>query len=227
MFVRQRHLPAGLLMGLCTAVLAAATWAAARAIPAVETPLQVATTLDSIVQPRFQANAGRFGIDRVIVDGHDDVYDLDTNTVADRSKLNRVKQSRRPFIIAFLHCTHKPGHSVGVENQRSFDGTFTPSVDVLAAGTETEDGTNRLYDWGEAHLGRLTIPHLPRLRRGLNVKTESSNWLVAMRPVRATRDSCLGCHEGAKRNDTLGVMVYAVDKNVNHRPIKSLQAGFR
>ena len=41
-----------------------------------ETPQQVADTLDSIVQPRFQQNAGRFGVDRVLLEGHDNAYGL-------------------------------------------------------------------------------------------------------------------------------------------------------
>ena len=52
------------------------------------------------------------------------------------------------------------------------------------------------------------------------------NWRLVLRPVLASRDSCLGCHAGAKRGDTLGVMVYAVDKAVLHAPIQSFNDGY-
>jgi len=40
------------------------------------------------------------------------------------------------------------------------------------------------------------------------------DWLVVMRPIRATKPSCLGCHAGAKPGDTLGAMVYTVQKSL-------------
>ena len=47
-------------------------------------PQQVAETLDSIVQPRFQQNAGRFGPDRVVhIVGHGRVEWIDPSTPAE------------------------------------------------------------------------------------------------------------------------------------------------
>ena len=99
-------------------------------------------------------------------------------------------------------------------------------MDVLAAGTKTEAGTEKLYQWGSDNLGKVTLPLLPLLRKGEREDVNFGNWLVALRPVRAEQDSCLGCHAGAKRGDTLGVMVYAVDKNANSARTKAIQAGF-
>jgi hypothetical protein len=214
----------GLLAGGCTVLLTAAGWAASQGRPTVQTPRQVADTLDRIVQPRFQANAGRFGIDRVIIAGHDNIYDLDITTRADRSRLRLIKQARHPFVMAFLHCVHKPGQNVGAEHPEPLDTNFTPYVDILASGTKTQSGNDRLDDWGRTHLAQLTVPHLAQLKAGSVVDAENGNWVIAMRPVRAQHSACLGCHAGAKRGDTLGVMVYAVDKNVNQDPLKSIQA---
>ena len=73
-------------------------------------------------------------------------------------------------------------------------------------------------DWADKNLTRVVLPSLPALRRGQGQTVDYQNWLVVMRPVRATHASCLGCHaRRAKRGDTLGVMVYAVDKNRQDR----------
>ncbi len=209
----------------CTLLLLSATWLAASGAPGPQTPEQVADHLDRIVQPRFQQNAGRFGIDRVLVGGHDDVYGLDVTTARERANLRLAKQARRPFVVAFLHCVHKPGQPVGAKAIEPLDKDFKPYVTVLAAATKTQAGTEKLYDWGAAHLERVTVPLVPQLRRGENLEAQEGNWQIVMRPVRALRASCIGCHAGAKRGDTLGVMVYAVDRNVKQAPIKALRAG--
>lgn len=216
---------ATLLIVACTVGLVGAAWTAARSTPNADTPRQVAQTLDRMVQPRFRENAGQFGMDRVIIGGHDDIYELNAKSAADRSRLRRVKNARRPFVLAFLHCVHKPGKSAGAKRTEPFDKNFTPWLSVLAVGTKTKAGVEKLHDWGDKSLPGLTLPHLTSLKRGGEAETERGNWLVVMRPVRASRDSCLNCHAGAKRGDTLGVMVYAIDKNTNQAPLQTLQAG--
>lgn len=61
-----------------------------------------------------------------------------------------------------------------------------------------------------AALEKAAIVALPRLRRGEKANLTVNSWFVALRPVRAAKESCLSCHTGAKRGDTLGVLVYAV-----------------
>ena len=51
---------------------------------------------------------------------------------------------------------------------------------------------------------------LPRLRQGQNVDASVGEYILALRPVQAKQGDCLGCHAGARLNDTLGVMVYAI-----------------
>lgn len=225
---RSRFRPTPICLALVsTGLLVAAGMGALRSQPAAPapaklgSPLQAADDLDGIVQPRFQEDAGEFGVDRVVIGGHDDVYELNARSGADRSRLRRVKDARRPFVLAFLHCAHKPGKNVGSKRTDTLGKDFTPYLDVLAVGTKTQAGADKLHDWGETHLEGLTKPSLAQLKRGADAETTSGNWLVLMRPVRAARDSCLGCHAG----DTLGVMVYAVDKNTNRAPLRTIQAG--
>ena len=61
-------------------------------------------------------------------------------------------------------------------------------------------------------MGRIAQNALPKLMKGQGVEQETADWLTVMRPVRATKASCLHCHTGAKQGDTLGVMTYVVSK---------------
>ncbi len=189
-----------------------------------DTPQQVADTLDSIVQPRFQQNAGRFGVDRIAFAGHDNVYGLTSQTSAERRKFRQVNAAHRPYVIAFLHCAHKPGEDL-ITHTRDKQGTFTPSLQTLAAVTATEPGTEKLMAWSDATLSKAVLPSLPVLRQGVGVDRDFGNWQVVLRPVRALRSSCLACHAGVKRGDTLGVMVYAVDKDRIKADVKSFNDG--
>ena len=189
----------------------------------VETPQQVADTLDSIVQPRFQQNAGRFGVDRVLLEGHDNAYGLAAENTVERRKFRQVNGSHRPYVVAFLHCAHKPGQYL--HSKERGDAGTNPYVQVLATATATQDGSGRLWDWGDTHLSGVARPALTELRQGNEVDKDLGNWCVVMRPVRAWQNSCLGCHAGAKRGDTLGVMIYAVDKAIIHAPIRSFDEG--
>ena len=188
-----------------------------------QTPQQVADTLDSIIQPRFQRNAGRFGVDRVLLAGHDTTYGLAAENRGERRKFHQVNAAHRPYMIAFLHCAHKPGQYV--HSQERGDGEAVPYVEMLAAETATEDGVGNLWGWGDTHLDDVVTPELTALRQGTGVDKDYGNWCVVMRPVRALYPACLSCHAGAKPGDTLGVMVYAVDKNTIHLPLKSSMVG--
>lgn len=51
---------------------------------------------------------------------------------------------------------------------------------------------------------------LPALNQGKSVEVANGDWHLFLRPVKATKESCVSCHSGAKVGDTLGVMLYAV-----------------
>lgn len=105
-----------------------------------ETPQQVADTLDSIVQPRFQQNAGRFGVDRIVFAGHDNIYSLSGMTASEKRRFRRVNAAHRPYVIAFLHCAHKPGRDL-VSKTRDKEEAGAPSLQTLAAATATDTGS--------------------------------------------------------------------------------------
>ncbi len=197
---------------------------ASPALASTETPQQVADTLDSIVQPRFQQNAGRFGVDRILFKGHDNIYSLTGMTASEKRRFRQVNAAHRPYVIAFLHCAHKPGHDL-LDKRHESEELPNAFLQSLAAATATDAGLEKLWDWSGARLEKAVLPDLPRLRQGTGMDQDFGNWRLVLRPVRASRASCLGCHAGAKRGDTLGVMVYAVDKAVIHAPIRSFQDG--
>jgi len=51
---------------------------------------------------------------------------------------------------------------------------------------------------------------MPSLQQGHEFLKTTEGWTLLLSPISASKDSCLTCHVGAKRGDTLGVMAYAV-----------------
>ncbi len=219
----MKRLNRSILAAICLAT-GAAPLLLALALPAAvsrdtpapaQTPQQVAETLDSIVQPRFQQNAGRFGVDRIVqVEGHAPVSWVDPNSPFERRQFAAVQASHRSYVLAFLHCRHKPGAHVDPPAPADpLPSDFKPSVDALLTVGGTQAGADRAFHWANKALEPLVLPYLDPLKHGHPVQTDYENWVVVMRPVRALHSSCLTCHAGAQRGDTLGIMVYAVDKN--------------
>ncbi len=176
----------------------------------------MADALDSIVQPRFQQNAGRFGEDRVThgLDGHQGIEWIDPDSRFEKRQFAGVKASHRSYVIAFLHCRHKPGAHIDPPTKpEPLGDDFKPSTDALIAVGGTQTGADRNFEWANRALQPLVLPHLNQLKQGQPAQTEYENWVVVMRPVRAEHRACLSCHAGTKRGDTLGIMIYAVDKN--------------
>lgn len=205
---------------------------------------QVADALDKIVQPRFQdVTAGQFGMGRLIpvVRGHQGVGFLGNfraSTPAEAALLASADAPRRPYLMGFLHCAHVPGKAVDAPPVLTapglpFEGapnplppslpkpylaallfrTFAPAPDRndIVARKEADAAAEAKY----ALIQKTATEALPALLQGKAQEKTAQGWLVVMRPVRASQDSCLSCHTGAKRGDTLGVMVYAVGSTVN------------
>ena len=73
---------------------------------------------------------------------------------------------------------------------------------------------------------KTAIAATPKLIRGQSIEVPQGEWTLFLRPVKAAKASCVSCHAGAKRGDTLGVMLYAVT-NAPRKALKSpsVQAG--
>ncbi len=185
------------------------------------TPQQVADALDKIAQPRFQdVTAGRFGVSRMMpaANGHEALGSSGSfraNTPTEAALLARADAFRRTYLIAFLHCRHVPG--VRPQAPLVLGGPAAPNVRPRMSMIFGKQPPNAVA----AHFSGKTIPEiqeaalsaLPAAMKGRAAQTSAGEWALFLRPVAASKDACLGCHSGAKRGDTLGVMVYAVSKN--------------
>lgn len=56
-----------------------------------------------------------------------------------------------------------------------------------------------------------SLSALPQLKNNAEATASSGVWSITLRPVRATKQSCVGCHHGSKQGATLGVLMYAVN----------------
>ena len=177
-------------------------------------PQQVAETLDSISQPRFQQNAGRFGMSRDIeFDGHENVRWVDATNHFEKRRFAAINASHRSYVLAFLHLRHKPGAHIDPPLKPQPLEDFEPVVQTLMTVGGTQKGADNMFDWAGKALPPVVLPHVNQLKQGQPAQADYENWVIVMRPVRALHESCITCHVGTRRGDTLGVMVYAVDKS--------------
>jgi len=194
--------------------------------PTPGTPRQVAEALDKIVQPRFQdVTTGQFGMMRLIpvASGHPAVGfygGFRTSTPAEAALLAAADAPHRPYIMAFLHCAHVPGRpgAYPISLQRPFLAPIASRAFALPQGPEHVQAS---MERDSALIQKTATDALPALRKGRPQEKTVGEWLVVMRPVRASTATCLGCHSGAKRGDTLGVMVYAV----RNKPVRTISKG--
>jgi hypothetical protein len=75
-----------------------------------------------------------------------------------------------------------------------------------------EKPTPAPFEIGQKEWQEACLAELPRLSKGQKVDKQAGDWLLAMRPIRAEQKACLNCHTQSKVGDTLGVMVYAVNR---------------
>ena len=195
-------------------------------------PRHVADQLDAIIQPRFQDDrAGVFGTGRIVpmVRGHIAVNGFQPATPTETFLWKQVVGERRPYHVGFLHCAHVPGKYEGSPLLTPFPAatplprfvTPKPYVSELlwhsfpsAAPNWNDPKVRSQREAEEQSLGNLlqqaAVEAMPALLKGQGQEKTVHGWLIVTRPVRASKDSCLTCHVGAHRGDTLGAMVYAV-----------------
>ncbi|MEO7717657.1 MAG: hypothetical protein ABIY70_15775 [Capsulimonas sp.] len=226
---RRHYFSAGaVLFTVCLAITVRTAPVEAAGAPAsLSTPLQVANALDKIVQPRFQVDAGQFGEDRIIseLDGHPRIDEIDAETKSERRRFRSLRAAGRSYVIGMIHIAHKPGSHIHTHDHGPMDKDFVPSADSLVSVNSTEKRAEKSYDWATTHLTKVVTPYLAAVKRGRPANVEYGGWLVALRPVRAEHDTCITCHVGAHRGDTLGVMTYAINKTKSDRPITAVWAG--
>jgi len=201
-----------------------------------DTPLKVALVLDCLIQPRFQDDMKNFGMSRMLptAGGHLVYGQLALPTQKDRDLFKTAESGHRDFLVGFVHCAHVPGQMKigglspsgsavppGRSGRSSFGGASPDDSTVrvtpvcnhlrnlyLTQGKTAEAENGKL----NAEMTKAAQKALPKLLKGQGAEQDSGDWLVVTRPVRAMKDSCLKCHEGAKLGDTLGALAYVVSK---------------
>ncbi len=198
---------------------------------------QLVTLIDGTLQPRFQQDAGVFGISRTygvdVIGGHQSVLSvLDVPEMATTPPANNLFTTDvgREYIIGFFRFAKKPGKYVSdVDGQPSITDKRTRPVYQELAWQRTRQQmqtqkpmTRKAGDMGDVlqhdmDQGRLQkavkavcLNALPDVRQGRPCDVTRSGYLIAIRPIKAAKASCLHCHAGAKLNDALGAMVYTV-----------------
>lgn len=209
-------------------------------------PLKVAETLNCLIQSRFEKiDMRRFGLSRIIStpSGHPSVA-LIAETPEEKKWLRIANAAQRDYTISFLHMvklTIDPERftrdNLRLVTYRSAlgDKPYLITVGYHVAETERPERSfskeearakyrrsqDRLHAMTglREQLNKLAVDVLPRLKKGEKMNTTLDGWLVAMRPVKASKAECLGCHTGVKMGDTLGAMVYAVSKRSKGGPV--------
>jgi hypothetical protein len=226
-FSHTIRVPAALIVLSGTLLILAAAKTPQRSQPAAkaDTPLKVADVLDRLIQPRFQRFDLGFGVTSrlVRVVGHNAVL-LRAETTEEKRLLADADAANRAYVIAFLHCVHVPatayrnvkGQTVKIPPSLGRGGD-RPALRYVAARESARErgGYYQVFNANAAEWQKATLKALPRLMKGEIVNAESGEWLLAMRPVKASRKECLNCHTNSKLGDTLGVMVYGVSKRLS------------
>jgi hypothetical protein len=167
-------------------------------------PLGVAETLDSIVQPRFyKFDDERFGVSRIAVPvrkGHP-LTRFSPENEEEKQRFISLFESKRDYMVMFYRTTAPP------PNSRPYLSTKEAEFRYVI-GTV---GQNQAFQKLKPEWYPMVQGQLHRLNRGIPIVRETADWLLAMRPVK-NNEQCVSCHVGSKPDDMLGIMVYAVHK---------------
>ncbi len=191
----------------------------------LKTAMQVAETLDSYVQPRFEILRDKnFGAFRITYKKHAGVVQLKVDSEKERELIANANATKREYVISLLHCALKPHPARSRDlkklqilyfNQQKV--SYDYDWDINTPQAEKMAGANK-FDL--EYLQEKAVENLPQLMKGREFRASDASWDYLMRPVLASKQACLNCHTGAKMGDTLGVMVYAVRKTTTSKSVK-------
>ena len=224
----MRHRTTVLFFGTVIGLAVAYYSAAGQGNATRQAPRCVADALDTLIQPRFQIDAGVFGMERIGVPGHDAIVFDNSDRTHFLAKLAAITHNTgRVATVGFLHCARKPGKYRPSDFSESppdvkqlilakpyYDMYYLLKNQVYYNGSDGAP-TEEAAAWtrqNKSAVEAACMRALPGLREGKQQTAQVGEMLVVMRPVRAFRASCIGCHSGARRGDTLGAMVYTISK---------------
>jgi hypothetical protein len=200
-------------------------------------PEEVVDRLDTLLQPRFLKRDGEFGISRIYIplNSHQftrregekvirtPLYALLPANADEKELIQAADSPGIPYVIGFLHSANtlgKPNDPVPANSRRYLmpDAQFeTLAMHTALPESSPVQDRQTLNMWKQENLkavNEVLKQSADKARKGEKVEAQAGDWLVMLRPVKASEAACLGCHGRAKAGDTLGVMAYAVRKPV-------------
>jgi hypothetical protein len=211
-----------------TALVGMLSWAQGQKTLKLSPAQELVNKMDANLQPHFQEDAGEFGVSRMagidVIGGHQHVANEVRRDMMRENKKKPVAPSvGRDYAVGFLRFTKPPGKYLKDVTRHSAVGEkpVRPTYQLLAfsdaenpdSRTVTPEEHQRRSEernqWAK-EIEALCVKSLAKVKQGKAVERQHKGWLVAVRPVKASKDSCLSCHAGAKRDEPLGAMVYTV-----------------
>jgi hypothetical protein len=185
-------------------------------------PDRITELLDALIQPRFQKDGGVFGMRRVVRSpGHEEVGALTDLSAWDKKQLAQLRALKHTYRVGMLRVKHPPGHyrkgqgpilgAQEASDPASPRGVHLPAFYPMI-GPEFADPDN-------SPISKTALAALPEMERKGTASGVTGRWKVTLRPVRATKQACVGCHRGSRLGETLGVLVYAVDTRSEQPPL--------
>ncbi len=176
--------------------------------------MQVAEALDSYVQPRFEIlRDATFGQFRLVTRKHAGIVQLKVDSLKEHQLIANINATKNDYVVNLLHCAAIPRYStLNVEPKLQMlyfnQEPLAPSTFMGSRRTSPEVAEE--HHFALASIEKKAKTALPTLMKGKEYRTQEAEWSVLMRPVVASKQECLSCHDSKKIGDTLGVMIYAV-----------------
>ena len=141
-------------------------------------------------------------------------------TEHDMEVLKAVRAQNRDYQVGFLHTTHVPGRQRFQMTAQGGARTAPQEARKIDTTLDTmyDSETNVASFWRKAprkdDVFEESLKAMPTLEQGKPAEVETKTRYVFLRPVTASKETCVKCHEGSKPGDCLGVMVYVVNKSL-------------
>ncbi len=220
----------GMVLGAGIVAVSAETMQQTASADRIETPLDVANRLDAVIQQRFISIKDMFGMSRIIkLAGHDSVRFF-PQTNEEKRSMGEIRAAGRTYVIGFQRVsravasphnsqpmTGNPGAPFRTRGSNSQLAvlTWTDPSHVGRQDRKASEAADRAMEPVYKSMETIADASLEKLAKGSVVDSEHGEWVLALRPVKASTAECLGCHSGSHKGDTLGVMVYAVKKTIS------------
>ena len=155
-----------------------------------------------------------FGQFRLVTRKHAGIVQLKVESPKEHQLIANINATKNDYVVNLLHCAAIPPYStVNIEPKLQMlyfnQEQLAPST-YMGSSQRTQPEVAEKHHFALESIEKKAKTALPTLMKGKEYRTQEADWSVLMRPVVASKQECLSCHNSKKIGDTLGVMVYAV-----------------